>query len=218
MENLTPGLPPEAETVLQEPTIEGHAEPKEDPTAIFKKLHKIMSEVNSIAKDATNTHFKYDYASERIIKETFHKKFVEHGIIFLPSVSDVKIEEDKINGKTLVLPKMMYQFVDIDTGQSVTGSWFGSGEDKGDKGLYKGITGAIKYILTSTFIVPTGSDPENEQEDTSKEKPFLSDQQFAAMKVAIEKGKFDDVKKAIPKYRMKPEHKEVLEGLLEANK
>lgn len=47
-----------------------------------------------------------------------------------------------------------------DTGATHTVRFFGDGLDKGDKGLYKAYTGAIKYLLMKTFLIPTGDDPE----------------------------------------------------------
>ena len=36
----------------------------------------------------------------------------------------------------------------------------GAGDDGADKGLYKAYTGAVKYFLMKTFLIPTGDDPE----------------------------------------------------------
>ena len=49
----------------------------------------------------------------------------------------------------------------------------GEGLDRGDKAGYKAYTGAVKYFLANTFLVPTGDDPETESpgvvEDTKKQ-------------------------------------------------
>lgn len=39
----------------------------------------------------------------------------------------------------------------------------GEGMDTGDKAIYKAITGAQKYVLMKTFLIPTGDDPELEE-------------------------------------------------------
>jgi hypothetical protein len=188
---------------------------------ILKKLHTIMTAVDFITKDKTNTGHKYEYASEKTIKETFHKQFVDNKVIFLLETTNVKVEktnsfdkvvvesgarkfkdgmalppalpadtslhaeakkkidafvptpeqrEEKTNSKnetesskqvgfaTFVTCK--YSFVDIETGESIDGTFIGSGNGRDEKGNYAAVTGAIKYILTSNFIVPTGEDPE----------------------------------------------------------
>ena len=57
--------------------------------------------------------------------------------------------------------------MDSETGECVSGMFYGVGQDSGDKGIWKAVTGAIKYIMTSTFLIPTGDDPEK---DEGKEK------------------------------------------------
>ena len=38
----------------------------------------------------------------------------------------------------------------------------GSGQDAGDKGIFKAISGAQKYALMKAFMIPTGDDPEQD--------------------------------------------------------
>jgi hypothetical protein len=51
---------------------------------------------------------------------------------------------------------------DGETGESLSFSMPGCGEDTGDKGLYKAITGSEKYALKNIFLIPTGDDPEKD--------------------------------------------------------
>jgi len=127
-------------------------------STIYKKLHKIMKDVDFIQKDKTNENQNYSYASERIIKETLHEKLVENAILFQLEVNDAQYNET--NSITTIT--CTYHFIDVETGEELKGSFAGQGWDKTDKGMYKAITGAIKYALTSTFLIPTGDDPENE--------------------------------------------------------
>jgi hypothetical protein len=39
----------------------------------------------------------------------------------------------------------------------------GEGQDAGDKAVYKAMTGALKYCLLKTFLIPTGDDPERDE-------------------------------------------------------
>lgn len=129
---------------------------------ILNKLHKIMSEVPVIEKDKTNTFHGYSYASEAIIKQTIQPLLVKHGILFHLEVGSVQ------RTGTIEHLNCIYHFTDIESAETLSGSFIGSGEDKGDKATYKAITGAIKYILTSTFLIPTGDDPENENGQLKK--------------------------------------------------
>ena len=131
---------------------------------ILKKLHEIMSEVDSIAKDKTNSFHGYDYASEYAIKTKLHGLLVKHKVLFMLSATDIR------HTGTLTDVICTFKFFDIESGEVLEAPFVGTGEDKLDKGTYKAITGAIKYILTSTFLIPTGDDPENDKKPVNSAK------------------------------------------------
>lgn len=145
-------------------------ENKVDITGLFKKLQAIMKEVDYIKKDATNTHNRYRYASERAIKEKLHNALVKHGVLFQVSTQNPQVVEG-----TLFID-VNYRFIDIDNGGALAGTFLGSGHNRDEKGHYAAITGAIKYILTSTFLIPTGDDPENDK----NEQPVKGEKQVVA--------------------------------------
>lgn len=64
----------------------------------------------------------------------------------------------------LTLITMQYHFFDSESGESLEGTFCSQGADSGDKGIFKAITGGIKYILSSIFLIPTGDDPEKDEE------------------------------------------------------
>jgi hypothetical protein len=65
----------------------------------------------------------------------------------------------------LVSVKLAVTFVDIDSGEHYTSTFYGDGADTGARGIYKAISGAQKYALIKTFLVPTSDyadfDPTN---------------------------------------------------------
>lgn len=124
---------------------------------LLKKLYGIMTDVGEIAKDKTNTFHKYKYASEYAIKTHLRPLFIKYGLIFKFEVTGFLRQGEN----TLINAR--YTFIDSDTGEEFTGEFGGEGSDKGDKSLYKAVTGAIKYVLTSNFFIPTGDDPEDEE-------------------------------------------------------
>lgn len=136
---------------------------------ILEKLHLIMKEVDYIQKDKTNTFHNYNYASELAIKEKLHGLLTQHKVLFTTEVTEntLRIEPGEKGANFHQDIKVIYHFWDVDTGEELTGQFIGSGQDKGDKGTYKAITGAIKYILTSTFLIPTGDDPEEDDKNSS---------------------------------------------------
>ncbi len=141
---------------------------------ILAKLTAIAAETGYIQKDKKNAHFGYNYASEQAIKETLHPLLVKHGVLFFPvECSLVRREQytsDKGKRSCLTDISMTYRFYDSASGEFVEGTFCGTGDDAADKGTYKAVTGAIKYILTSTFLIPTGDDPENDENDKPQPK------------------------------------------------
>ena len=142
---------------------------------ILKKLHNVMTAISYIQKDKVNEFHRYSYASEEVIKKALHKEFVAQGIMFFMDILENIVHDKQIETKSgrrdtsITGIKVKYSFVDVESGEYIQGTFAGTGEDTGDKGLYKAITGAIKYILTTTFLIPTGNDPENE-ETSGREK------------------------------------------------
>ena len=122
-----------------------------------------MTDIERVGKDKKNDFHGYKYASEQAIKEALHPLLVKHGVIFQVNAKNVRREVFVSNkgGRAAVTDlDLEYSFFDVGTGESIQGTFAGTGDDAADKGTYKAITGAIKYILTSTFLIPTGDDPE----------------------------------------------------------
>lgn len=140
-----------------------------DRGEILKKLSEIQKEIPFIVKGGKNTMQGYKFLSELQITETIKPLLEKHGVMFIPSfrITDRWLTPTEKQYVTEVL--VDYEFVDIKTGQSVTGVACGQGSDPNDKGVYKAITGAVKYIFMKTFQIPTGDDPEN---DSGKQQKF----------------------------------------------
>ena len=134
---------------------------------ILNKLHEIMKEADYIQKDAKNKFHGYKYASELAIKTKLHELLVKHGVLFqLQScdsriITDLELTKDGKEQKATLL-KCKYTFWDIDSGEKLEGDFMASGPARDDKGLWAATTNAIKYIMTSTFLIPTGDDAESD--------------------------------------------------------
>jgi len=115
------------------------------PKGIHKKLNAIMADVGAIKKDKTNTHFKYNYLSEEAIKKAIQPLLVKHGINFQLDITGNSRE----GNRTTIMLK--YTFTDIETGDIVEGTFAGEGVDNQDKGMWKALTGALKYIFLVFF-------------------------------------------------------------------
>lgn len=140
---------------------------------LVQKLYNVMASIDEIQKDKTNDFHKYNYASEYAIKKVVHEQLVKERILFKLEINSVtSIYKSSVNSnnesfkeRDSTLIEVNYTFINVDDqSDGLTGQFFAEGKDSGDKGIYKAITGAIKYILTSTFLIPTGDDVENTSE------------------------------------------------------
>src|SRR3954470_24654936 len=194
------------------------------PTLV-EKLYNIMSDVSYIQKDRKNTFHNYTYASEAAIKNAVHSALAKYRVLFFPVQAHVMSLERGHGAKqdeNLTTIKLSYEFINVDNPtERLSGSFEGTGSDKGDKGAYKAITGALKYALTSTFLIETGdqvaADPENDErtEDTSAARK--QDAKIAAQEAAlIAQRKIDELKKQEqpkPKLEVPPAFQKILDNV-----
>jgi len=140
-------------------------EPKKAPT-LAEKLAQVMEGIGWVEKRGRNTFHNYDYVTESDLVEAVRKQLIAHGIITHFNVVSTSRElKDAEKGGYLTDVVVEWTFEDIASGETRTSKVPGCGEDKGDKGLYKAITGSEKYWLKNTFLIPTGGDPERDSGD-----------------------------------------------------
>ncbi len=118
-------------------------------------------------KGGTNTAQGYKFLSDAQIMEKFNDLFQKNGIVFTYGSKITGTQPTPKNTQTLTNVEVSYEFLDVESGEAISGVAAGQGTDTGDKGVYKAITGAIKYVFMKTFLIPTGDDPENDSKEPS---------------------------------------------------
>jgi hypothetical protein len=129
--------------------------------ALTTKLAKIGSELNEyVPKTGHNEHGNYDYVTEAKLASVVREKLFKAGIVAYPNVEHY--EHTQFPGKKSIITTITGTFliVDGDSGENLGVPFVGVGQDTGDKGVYKAITGAEKYLWMKLFLLPTGDDPE----------------------------------------------------------
>lgn len=122
--------------------------------SIYSKILQVMKEVEKVPKNGYNQFHKYYYATESDLTESIRPILIDAGLAFFATVLDQSREGE------FTKVKMEFTLADTETGETLKSIFWGEGQDKGDKGLYKAYTGATKYFLMKTFLIPTGDDPE----------------------------------------------------------
>ncbi|WP_156900210.1 ERF family protein [Alicyclobacillus contaminans] len=134
--------------------------------SLVKKLAQVMKQVPYIQKRGRNSFHGYNYATEADVNEKVREVLAEQNVIMLPSMKGHELRETvTAKGQTeyIIRVDMDFTFIDGDTGEQLTISMSGEGQDRGDKAIYKAISGAQKYALMKVFMIPTGDDPEGDE-------------------------------------------------------
>jgi hypothetical protein len=132
---------------------------------LVNKLAEVMEEVKYIQKRGKNAHFNYTYAMEADVADKVREALAKRCVVMIPSLVEHSLREiETRNGKqTVAMVVMEYTFHDGESGETLSFKMPGEGQDSGDKAFYKAITGSGKYAMMKAFLIPTGDDPENDE-------------------------------------------------------
>lgn len=131
------------------------------------KKSNVRKAVNRIAKNGLNDAEGYTFTEASDVYEAVKDIMHDCKLGFTPELEREEIMNCR-NGHQMTMVYMRITWTDLETGYFENQSFAGSGQDDGDKGIFKGYTGAIKYALTSTFLIPTGNAAEPKK---AQEKP-----------------------------------------------
>ena len=136
---------------------------------VYQRIYDVANEIGTIEKNGRNDFHKYDYATEADFVHALRPLLNKHRLVIVPSVASIP---QLVNGITELT--MKFTIVNIDNPSDKVDMLIpGQGQDKGDKGVYKALTGAKKYFIALAFMVATGDDPEKEEKE--KTAKFLGD-------------------------------------------
>lgn len=160
-------------------------EPEKAPKSLVCKLAEIVAEIDHVEKKGRNEFHKYDYVKAADLAWAVRKKLSERKVLLLSDV--IEQRQDKHGDFLFTTIDVLYTFYDGESGEKLCFKVPGTGSDKGDKGLYKAITGSLKYAIRNAFLVPDDSDPEGDP-TVDKEAGKSAAAAVAARKVAAASG------------------------------
>lgn len=137
--------------------------------ALFAKMARIMGKVKRLKKTGHNNFFNYDFATDSDIADTIRELLAEENIaVFaqLISVDQVTYMSDKNKTTWRTRGNFMFTLACGDTGATFSCSWIGEADDTGDKGINKAATAAEKYWLLKTFVMSTGDERDDADNDS----------------------------------------------------
>lgn len=122
------------------------------PLEVYRKLAEVSIALDKIEKQGDSGQ-GWAYVRAEDVLEAIRDNMNAVGLLCLPAADNI---HRSAAGMTTV--GLRYKLVDVDTGQYEEREWRGTGQ--GEKGLYRGYTGALKYFLLDLFQIPTFDDPE----------------------------------------------------------
>ena len=116
-----------------------------------------MQDVRYVQKKGKNDFHKYTYVTEGSLQDNLIPALTKAGLILVGSVKNLQIDEKKGG---------VYVEMDYRLTHKTGAIWpwpitfWGFGMDKGDKAIYKAMTGCNKYAMFKLFQIATGDEPE----------------------------------------------------------
>jgi hypothetical protein len=137
---------------------------------IAAALHAVMQDVSYVQRTGQNKFHNYRYAGEADLLEKLRPALLRHGLLLIPSAQEASPADQ--HGNVTVRVEYTLVHKDGDVWPDKIGA-VGCGNDRskdgkiGDKGVYKALTGANKYLLFKLFQIETGDDPEKDDARTT---------------------------------------------------
>lgn len=125
---------------------------------LFAAMASVLGEIHRVPKAGINAHFNYRFATESDVMDVVRPAMARAGLCILPSVETIDLGD----GAKIVTGVLSVTFAHA-AGATATTLWHGftrASGDKDDKQVWKLYTGAMKYVVLKTFMVPTGDEPE----------------------------------------------------------
>lgn len=131
-----------------------------------KPLMCEMLEYGYVTKDKKNTAVGvgYSYASDETVSKRIRDGMRSHGL-YVESCEIVSLSTSRVSlGDAMVTQAVIHVRFMFSDGETAYGPYDGAGMamDKGDKAVFKALTGARKYAIAQSVLLSWGDDPEGD--------------------------------------------------------
>ena len=138
---------------VEPPTDTSHAGHR-----LAAKVAQIAKQIEALEKTGRNEEQHYNYARDSDIVAAVRGPMNEAGVAIFPSVVPGTIVVTPGLGRhgNVILTTLICAFkvVDSESGEFEICNYPGAGSDTGDKGVFKAMTGATKYLYQKLFNIP----------------------------------------------------------------
>lgn len=174
---------------------------------LYKKLHKMQSQVNGLKTDKSGGSFKYVTGS-KVLKH-IKPLMKDLGVLLKQEVLSIEntrqdykvgVSKDAPEGrpKSEILTKVMMRFtwIDIETGEKDENLFGANGQNGWDKGVGSALTYGERYFLLKYFHIATDED--------DIDNPSISDQD---LRDVLENGSIDELRGLFSEYELTEKQK-----------
>lgn len=133
--------------------------------SIGSKLIAVMDACQYISKDGRNDFQRYDYTTAAGLFAKVNAELVKQGLFTQSEVTLLEsrdVTTAKGNSEKYAVVQAKITVTDFESGEHVTFSAPGSGQDVGDKAVMKAVTAATKYAYVTGLCIAMGDDPEQD--------------------------------------------------------
>jgi len=144
----------------------GLVEAPKEPT-LAEKIVLVMEAIDAVEKLGRNEAQKYAYQRATDVTKEVRREFIKQGLVFVTDIKKVKlIQIPRDRGTPNIIVVVKGKFTITDGVDKISFKGAGMGQDVGDKGIYKAITGMLKYGLRTLLLLPDEKDdPEVARQD-----------------------------------------------------
>jgi hypothetical protein len=168
---------------------------------LLARLVQVAQEIDHIDKGGYNKAQDYNFVKATDVARALREGLYKRGILtVVDSTIDSILPYTSGKGGQMFLTTVSgtITFIDTLTDATLVAVGVGQGTDGGDKGVFKAITGMLKYMLTSTFLIPNeGDDPEVDRSDEKEERKAPSNPVVATRRPVVDTTAFAAKAKAL---------------------
>lgn len=137
---------------------------------LAQRVTKVMAAIDAVEKKGENKAQGYTYQRAVDVAREVRKAFIEHGLVLTTDIWDTTFQVIPRDNKfPMILVEVRGKFRLTDGVETYEFGGVGHGMDAGDKGVYKAITGMLKYGLRTLLLLPDErDDPEVTREDENE--------------------------------------------------
>lgn len=129
------------------------------------KLAWVIGNIDRVPKRGINQFHGYEYVTESDLVDTIRPLLSKVGIVIIPSLASYTYEAGAATtkrGGSLARTYIEMEYTVTDGHDQYRFTIPGEALDDADKGVYKALTGSMKYALMKLCQVSTGDDPERD--------------------------------------------------------